>query len=270
MGDLSFVSVGDLMIDITVAGRGHASRVALGAGGAAANAAVWAAASGADSTVVGRVGDDLAGRALRAAFEERGVRADLSVDPEAPTGTFLVVDGEIRADRGANANLGPDNLPDRLEGDAVLVSGYAPREAVEAALERARGDWVALAPAFLEPPLPHGADTILLDEVEARRLTGLGPEEAARTLGQTFRLACVTRAAAGAVAALAGHLETSPAAAVQAAESAGAGDAFAAGLLVTLVRGADLAQALETACRLGATVAASSGHWPPLPVGVQQ
>jgi sugar/nucleoside kinase (ribokinase family) len=270
MGDPSFVSVGDLMIDITVAGRGHASRVALGAGGAAANAAVWAAACGAESTVVGRVGDDLAGRALRSALEERGVRADLSVDPGAPTGTFLVVDGEIRADRGANATLSPETLPNRLEADAVLVSGYAPREAAEAALDRARGDWVALAPALLDHPLPHGADTILLNEVEARRLTGLGPEEAARTLGGTFRLACVTRGAAGAVAALAGRLEASPAPAVQGARSAGAGDAFAAGLLVTLARGAELADALETACRLGATVAASAGHWPPLPAGVQQ
>jgi sugar/nucleoside kinase (ribokinase family) len=270
MGDPSFVSVGDLMIDITVAGRGHASRVALGAGGAAANAAVWAAACGADSRVVGRVGDDLAGRALHTAFEERGVRADLSVDPEAPTGTFLVVDGEIRADRGANANLGPDNLPDQLEGDAVLVSGYAPRAAVDAALDRAEGDWVALAPGFLDHPLPHGADAILLDEVEARRLTGLGPKEAARALGGTFRLACVTRGPAGAVAALDGRLQASPAPAVQAAGSAGAGDAFAAGLLVTLARGAELADALETACLLGATVAASSGHWPPLPAGVQQ
>jgi sugar/nucleoside kinase (ribokinase family) len=270
MGDPSFVSVGDLMIDITVAGRGHASRVALGAGGAAANAAVWAAACGADSTVVGRVGDDLAGRALRSAFEERGVRADLSIDAEAPTGTFLVVDGEIRADRGGNANLAPDNLPDRLEGDVVLVSGYAPRGVVEAALDRAKGDWVALAPAFLDVPLPNGADAILLDEVEARRLTGLGPEEAARTLGGTFRLACVTRGAAGAVAALDGRLQASAAPAVQTAGSTGAGDAFAAGLLVTLARGAELADALETACRLGATVAASPGHWPPLAAGVHQ
>jgi ribokinase len=270
VGDPSFVSVGDLMIDITVAGRGHASRVALGAGGAAANAAVWAAACGADSTVVGRVGHDLAGRALRSAFEERGVRADLSVDAEAPTGTFLVVDGEIRADRGANASLGPDSLPDRLEGDAVLVSGYAPRRAVEAALDRAEGDWVAMAPGFLDHPLPHGADAILLDEVEARRLTGLGPEEAAHTLGRTFRLACVTRGAAGAVAALDGRLHAGAAPALQPAGSTGAGDAFAAALLVTLTRGGELADALETACRLGATVAASSGHWPPLPAGVRQ
>jgi sugar/nucleoside kinase (ribokinase family) len=80
----------------------------------------------------------------------------------------------------------------------------------------------------------------------------------------------VTRGAAGAVAALAGRLEASPAPAIQAAGSAGAGDAFAAGLLVTLARGAELADALETACRLGATVAASSGHWPPLPAGVEQ
>src|SRR5439155_1618804 len=98
MGAPSFVAVGDLMVDITAAGRGHAARIEIAAGGSAANAAVWAARSGADAAVVGRIGDDLAGRALRSALEERGVRAELTVDPDACTGAFLVVDGEVRVD----------------------------------------------------------------------------------------------------------------------------------------------------------------------------
>jgi sugar/nucleoside kinase (ribokinase family) len=247
----SFVAVGDVMIDIAAAGRGHEASVAFAAGGSAVNAALSAAAAGAEATVVGRVGDDLAGRAVRTAIEDGGARAELSVDPSAATGTFLLVDGEIRADRGANATFGPDALSDRIEADCVLVSGYLPAPTVAAALERAGADRVALAPASLRE-LPPGADALLLDEEEARRLTGADAEEAARRLGGDYRLVCVTRGAAGAVGVLDGRLEAAAVPAVEAGRPFGAGDAFAAGLLVALGRGADLAEALAAGCALGA------------------
>jgi len=252
---ISFVAVGDVMVDVTASGAGHGAQISLAPGGSAVNAAIWAAVAGAEATVVGRVGDDLGGRALRMTLEERDVRTDLSVDLEAATGTFLVVDGEIRADRGANARFSPDDLPDALEADVVLVSGYLPGPTVAAALERAKGAWVALAPALLDP-LPPGANAILVDDVEGRRITGAAPEEAARLLGERFRLACVTSGADGAVAVLDGRLETARPEPVDNPGRVGAGDAFAAGLLVALARGLDLRDALEAGCSLGATVAA--------------
>jgi ribokinase len=253
--DATFLAVGDVMVDVTASGTGHAARISLAPGGSAVNAAIWAADAGADAAVVGRVGDDLGGRALRTALEERGVRSNFSVDPDVATGTFLVVDGQIRADRGANASFSPDDLPDRLEADVVLVSGYLPGETVAKALERAEARWLALAPALLDP-LPPGANAILVDEVEARRITGSGPERAARMLGERFRLACVTCGAHGAMAVLDGRFETFRPEPVESASQVGAGDAFAAGLLVALARGAGLRDALETGCGLGATVAA--------------
>jgi sugar/nucleoside kinase (ribokinase family) len=253
--DRSFVAVGDVMLDVSAAGKGHDASIDVAAGGSAVNAAVWAAASGAAATVVGRIGDDLAGRAVRGELEGRNVHAELSADPEAPTGTFLVVDGEIRADRGANARFEPAHLPAELRADVVLLSGYVPSETVAAAADRAVATWVALAPGFLDPS-PDGVDAVLVNEMEARRLTGREPEAAARVLGASFRLACVTRGAAGAVAVLDGRLETRAADPVDAARPVGAGDAFAACLLVALARGDDLGDALTSACRVGATVAA--------------
>jgi sugar/nucleoside kinase (ribokinase family) len=146
-------------------------------------------------------------------------------------------------------------LPDPIEADVVLVSGYLPGPTVAKALELAEGTWVALAPAFLDP-LPPGANAILVDEVEARRITGAPPEGAARMLGERFALACVTCGADGAVAVLDGRLETSRPEPVESASPVGAGDAFAAGLLVALARGAGLRNGLEAGCNLGATVAA--------------
>jgi ribokinase len=255
VSETTFFAVGDVMVDVTALGVGHGARISITPGGSAVTAAIWATIAGADATVVGRVGDDLGGRALRTELQERGVGGDFSVDFEVATGTFLVVDGEIRADRGANARFSPDDLPELLEADIVLVSGYLPGPTVVAALERAQGAWVALAPAFLDP-LPLGANAILVDDVEARRLTGSAPEEAAQLLGERFRLACVTCGADGAVAVLDSHLEWRRPEPVDNTGQVGAGDAFAAGLLVALARGAGLRDALEAGCGLGAMVAA--------------
>ena len=49
------LAIGDLMVDVTARGRGHAASIRLHAGGSAANGARWAVACGADATAVGAV-----------------------------------------------------------------------------------------------------------------------------------------------------------------------------------------------------------------------
>ena len=58
---------------------------------------------------------------------------------------------------------------------------------------------------------------------------------------------------------------TAPAPKVVVKDTVGAGDAFMAGLMVGLTRGADTQTVLETACRLGAIVASHDGATPLLP-----
>jgi sugar/nucleoside kinase (ribokinase family) len=253
-----FSAVGDLMLDVTARGRGHSARVRVTVGGSAANAARWAVVCGAQATAVGAVGDDAAGRLLRAELERAGVRAALAVDTAAPTGTFLVVDGEVRADRGANARLAPDDLPEELAGDVVLVSAYLPPATVESALARAQAPFVALAAGRLDQ-LPAGGNALLANEDEARRLTGLPAEQAVRRLAEGRRLACVTLGAEGAVAVLDGGLASARPPAREPEGAAGAGDAFAAALLVALARGLPLADALAEGCRRGHGAAARAG-----------
>src|SRR6202023_3705800 len=76
---------------------------------------------------------------------------------------------------------------------------------------------------------------------------------------------CVTMAAAGAALWDRGNLVSAPAAKVVVQDTVGAGDAFMAGLMVGLTRGADTQIVLETACRLGAIVASHDGATPLLP-----
>jgi sugar/nucleoside kinase (ribokinase family) len=255
-----FLAVGDLMIDVVVAGRGHDAVARFGPGGTAANVAVWAASLGAEAFAAGAVGDDAGSRFLAAELDRCGVEPVFAVDPGERTGTFVLADGEFRVDRGANARLEPEALPDLPEADVVLVSGYLPECALAAVLSRARGAWVALEAANLDE-LPVGGNAVIANEQQARALTGQDAADAARTLAERYRLACVTCGARGAVAVLDGELRRAepPQRALQ--EVPGAGDAFSAGLLVALASGATLADALEEGCRCGAAAAGSPG-WP--------
>ncbi len=235
---MRFVAVGELLVDVLAEGRGHDARIRVRPAGSAFNAAVAAAAAGAEATVVGRVGNDPAGRMILAELEARGVRSEVAV-ADGSTGTFLLAEGEIRVDRGVAHDL---VLPRRIEGDVVLVSGYVP--AAADALARADAAWIALDAARLRD-LPPGGNAVLANE---DWLAGHDPEVEAQRLAEGRRLACVTLGARGAVAAMGDRVERAAPERV-APGAPGAGDAFGATLLVALARGDDLAAALSEASR---------------------
>ena len=260
--------------------HGH---VRLQPAGTSANAAVWAAWDGASARVLGRVGEDLAGRLLSVSLLERGVDHSLTFDVEAPSGTMLVMveEGErsMVADRGANARLQPDDLPPTLEAGAVLVSGYLSlqdptTDAAIAAIERARARFVAVEASswplleafgperFLALTSGAGADTILANGREAEVLTGRSGADAARALGERFRVVCVKVGAEGAVMAFEGALVRAPGEPIVEVDPTGAGDAFDGVFLSALARGAEPEKSLQRACHAGALVAASAQTWP--------
>jgi sugar/nucleoside kinase (ribokinase family) len=280
--------VGDVMLDVVVESPALArggdvhGRVRVHPGGGAANAAVWAAASGSSVSLYGRVGDDVPGRAIREAVAERGVQPVLAADPDEPTGTMLVVlkDGErsMVADRGANAKLAPQDLPPRIEARAVLVSGYilfhpGSEAAALAAMERARAEQVAVDAAswplieaygverFLEATRP--ATILLANEREAGVLAS-GPEFA--PLAERYAIVCVKRGRHGALV-LEGESATpvAPITSVDTEEldTTGAGDAFDGAFLAALARGATPSEAAFHGCEAGGLRVASGSRWPP-------
>src|SRR5260370_609804 len=119
-----------------------------------------------------------------------------------------------------------------------------------AALERAGTDCLAIDAAsarlvaafgvdrFLEAPATAGV--LLANADEARTLTGLEADEAALTLARRYRVVCVKLGRAGAIAATGGDVVRAEVQPLDRADTLGAGDAFAGGFLLSLVRGADL------------------------------
>jgi ribokinase len=273
---LDFLAVGDVMLDVfagaSPAEAVHAA-VRVRGGGSALNAAVWAAGEGAKAGVIGRVGSDSAATMIRSELLEAGVEGRLAVDREAATGTVVYTADGVVADRGATARLAAADLPHRLAARAVLVSGYAllhedTEAAARAAIERADAEWIAVdvaSTALVERvgaervlELARGANVLLANENEALALTGKPAREAAAALAERFALACVKRGRAGALAAQNGRMFSVPAPHELEHDVAGAGDAFAAGMLVALGRGHELEQALTLGCRLGTAAAAAA------------
>jgi sugar/nucleoside kinase (ribokinase family) len=257
-------------------------RVQLQPGGTSANAAVWGAWAGASARVLGKIGDDLQGRTVRGELEARGVDAALTIDPEAPTGTMLVVhepgERSMVADRGANARLRPDDLPSTIEAGAVLVSGYLllqepGHEPGAAALERARAALVAVEAAswplveafgvgrYLEETAD--ATAVFANAREAEVLTGgRTGADAAAMLGESFEFAAVKLDARGAVLCARGEIVSADAEPIEEADPTGAGDAFDGVLLAALVAGSTPQEALGRACHAGALAASDPRGWP--------
>jgi sugar/nucleoside kinase (ribokinase family) len=94
---------------------------------------------------------------------------------------------------------------------------------------------------------------VLANADEARALTGLGPDEAVRALAAQYRVACVKLGPAGAVAASGDAVARAPAQAFEPAGALGAGDAFAAGLLLALAGGSPFDEALARGCAAAST-----------------
>ncbi|MDX6436976.1 MAG: hypothetical protein QOK34_1810 [Gaiellaceae bacterium] len=260
------------MVDVLCAdlppasGRVH-TEIAVRAGGSAVNAAVAASAAGVAATVVGRIGADPSGELVLSALEREGVEARLARDPELTTGVAIALGSNVVAHRGANAAFSPDDVPDPLDSDALLVSGFAlfqpgSADAGWAALDRFRGKYAAVdvaSPALAAHAdmerLERSARVLLVTNDEARVLTGTDGEAAATQLARRFRVACVKLGEAGAVAASGNELVRAAASQVEESSPFGAGDAFAAALLVALASDLPLAAALERACDAGAQAA---------------
>lgn len=241
-------------------------------GGKGANAAVAAARLGARTALVAAVGDDADGAAVRDDLAVHGVDASGVVTLDAPTGLATVLvdaGGENAIAVASGANLALDGaavrsgLADVAGAETVVVADFEiGDEALHAAADhcRAVGCRFVLDPGPARPMAPRvlaaatvatpnrGELAVLTGGAGPSALLGAGVGAVAVTLGSDGSELHVDGVAPVRVAPFA----------VDARDSTGAGDAFAAGLAVALQRG----RALPAAVRFGAACGAlaTRGH----------
>lgn len=259
----------------------------MGMGGKGANQAVGACRLGANTTLVGRVGQDVFGRQMLETLSQHGVHCDLiKVDSDAGSGVALVMVDEraeniISVIPGANMCVSPADVEAAYEriknADVVMMQLEIPLDAIEKTLDIARHhDTLCIlnpAPACSLPDsLLNKVDLLTPNQTEAKFLTGIsadtveGAEAAARALlAKGVKTVIITLGASGALIVQPDdtlHIDSFK---VDAFDTSGAGDAFMGGLGVALSEGKTLKEAVRFANAVGALAATKPGAMPSMP-----
>lgn len=220
-------------------------------GGSAANVASALAGYDLEAGLIGSVGDDDQGRMATRELEATGVDVSgvLTVPGGETTVKYLVVDADgevmVLANDGVNEAIGPDDLgADHLKGaDHVHLTGQRP-ETAERLIDLAHeaGITVSFDPgrrieerAF--EPLLDRVDVLLLNELEAEAVFPAAEGEAVERAAGEDRVIVVKRGSSGASVYAPEATVHHPGFSVEAVDTTGAGDAFAAGFLAATVGG---------------------------------
>jgi adenosine kinase len=254
-------------------------------GGSAANTIAGVASYGGRAAFIGKVRDDVLGRAFAHDIRAAGVSYATPFAARGPSTArcyiFVTPDGErtMNTYLGAAQHLAPEDVDESVIAASTLVylEGYLwdPNNAKDAfrraaALAHAAGRQVALSLSdafcvdrwreeFRELVRNGTVDVLFANESEIKSLYQTADfDTATAALRQDARLAVVTRSERGCVVLTRDEIKAVPACPVErVVDTTGAGDLFAAGFLLGLSRGGDH----ETAARLGALAAAEViGH----------
>jgi len=256
-------------------------------GGKGANQAVAAARLGAEVSMIGCVGNDAYGEALRGALlaERIDCQAVSTVDGSSGVALIVVDDSSqnsIVIVPGANGALTAEAI-DRFDSviqaaDVLICQLEVPDVSVGHALKRGRelGKTVILNPAPVSRPLPSdwyaSIDYLIPNEGEASALSGLAVDSLEAAQAAATRLIAlgagkviITLGAQGSLYADGQRFEHFPAPAVKAVDTTAAGDTFVGGFAAALAAGSDEAQAIRFGQVAAALSVTRAGAQPSIP-----
>lgn len=253
-------------------------------GGKGANQAVAAARSGASVAMLGAVGTDDEGRALRNVLTDAGVDTWAMRDSVDPTGLAVVVVDEagqnlIVVDAGANGSyrsLGPAELDLIGQARVLLCQLEVPVPTVMEAAHAARQAGVQVVlNAAPSRPLPTELwellDLLIVNEHEAADLAGLAAEatlgDIASALLTRVPNVVITLGSAGAAAFRRdGEPLQIPAPEVTAVDTTGAGDTFSGVLAAEMARKRIFERGLQRASAAASLSVQAAGAIPAIPL----
>ncbi|EJM75715.1 ribokinase [Pseudomonas sp. GM49] len=257
-------------------------------GGKGANQAVAAARLGAQVSMIGCVGNDAYGEALRGALlaEQIDCQAVSTVDGSSGVALIVVDDNSqntIVIVPGANGALSAEAI-DRFDSviqaaDVLICQLEVPDASVGHALKRGRelGKTVILNPAPVSRPLPSdwyaSIDYLIPNESEASALSGLSVDSLETAQAAATRLVAmgagkviITLGAQGSLFADGQRFEHFPAPVVKAVDTTAAGDTFVGGFAAALAAGQDEVQAIRFGQVAAALSVTRAGAQPSIPV----
>ncbi len=271
--DLKVLVVGDLMLDVYLHGRverispeapvpvvevvGEEFRL-----GGAGNVASNLASLGAETYVVGVVGEDERGERLLSMLKEKNIKPAVAVDRRPTTEKIRIVSRSqqlLRIDReerrkveGKALRFIREAVAD-IECDCVIISDYAKGVITEEVMEevKRKGVFFAVDPRPVNRELYRGANLITPNEKELRDMTDPLSEESVEKLGERFKeemeleTLVVTRGPKG-MTLFREEIKHFPAKAKEVYDVTGAGDTVVASLVAFHLAGADW----DTACEL--------------------
>jgi ribokinase len=243
-----------------------------GGGGSAANTAVSLSQLGVSSGIIASVGDDRDGRAARSELRENGVdMTGLQVVDGQTAVKYLVVapDGEafVLGTDGANERIDPDSVPTSLieDADHLHLTGQNPETA---AILAERANDAELSVSFDPGRRCTGrsydrtlsrSDIVFLNRRESNQIDVPDDSVLIRKHGS-----------GGATVEVSGETHHHPGFSIDAIDTTGAGDAFAAGFLSAILSESesknetDYSSALAIGNACGALTAKSQGTRPGL------
>lgn len=263
--------IGDAALDVIVkmqteihVGSDTASQISMHGGGAAANTATWLAQLGHSVFFSCRLGDDAAGRAISSEFDLWKIEHRKTFLENEKTGVVVVLvddkgDRTMFPDSGANSGISERDLPELRGFDAAYLSGYSlfnplstngvlrmVNEIKDVGIPlifdpASVGTMMAFNRKRVIETLTH-MDITIMNEDEARYIADCDSlDKALDFITEIVSIAVIKTGSSGAIARIRGsNTVISHADAVNAIDTTGAGDAFAAGFIPMWLESKDL------------------------------
>jgi sugar/nucleoside kinase (ribokinase family) len=252
--------------------------------GGLSNVAVDVKQLGLTSAFIGEIGGDYFGELIRSDLNEKGVLHKLSISRKLPTGivAVLILPNKERffvVDRGANADLKEEDIDFALclNSSYLYLSGYSfqddtTRQTIERVINEASRNKVNIVFNPASPNLSRKykeefmdlikryIDILILNEREGYELLGCSGEAAIQEfLSYDLQLVAWTRGEEGSIIGTPHETRKFDAYPVHVVDSTGAGDMYAASVIVGLYKGWDIIKIGQYASKNASRVIESLG-----------
>ena len=255
-------------------------------GGKGANQAIASAKLGAETTLIGKIGDDLFGKKLIEFFKEQKVDTKIFIEKDISTGTAVVVVSKETANNtivvipGANFLLKEQDFTNiNFEKRDVLISQFEiPIEVIIAFFKK--GKEMGTINIFNPAPAQNMPDTLLnlvdilvLNETEFSSISGMAIDvssgqsiiNAIKKIQKTNLSVVVTLGEKGVVAIHNGEVLSVTGRKVEAVDTTGAGDCFVGAFGASLAEGKSFMDCLKFANVSASISVTRKGAGPSMP-----